>query len=421
MVEIKPFKGIIYNQKRVKLEKVVSPPYDVISEEERQQLAKRSPYNIVHLILGKGKNWPEEAGKRFEQWLKEEIFVLELDEAIYFYTMEYDLKGEKRTQQGFIARVKIEPFEKKIILPHEKTFTKVVAERLRLLKATKANLSQIYGIYDDKEDKIISILSKVVQDISPFIKIKFDNVTHCLFRVTDKNVFKILQDLMYEKKIVIADGHHRYRTALAYKEEMQKKFPDIDAPFNYVCMYLSSFRQITILPIHRLIPTEVLLDFSLKNFFKKLEQYFELKVYKKEKIFWKKLRENKIKTVIGLYIQDIPDNFFLLKLKKQDWTRSLSETLKKIDTIVLNQLILKKMFKFSETQLNQEDFIYYISDDQMAISLVREGKYKMAFLLNPLSPENLKDVVLASCLLPRKSTYFYPKILTGLVINSLRI
>ncbi|HDD43944.1 MAG TPA: DUF1015 family protein [Candidatus Desulfofervidus auxilii] len=186
-------------------------------------------------------------------------------------------------------------------------------------------------------------------------------------------------------------------------------------------MYLSSFNQITILPIHRLIPTEVLLDFSLKNFFKKLEQYFELKVYKKEKIFWKKLRENKIKTVIGLYIQDIPDNFFLLKLKKQDWTRSLSETLKKIDTIVLNQLILKKMFKFSETQLNQEDFIYYVSDDQMAISLVREGRYKMAFLLNPLSPENLKDVVLASCLLPRKSTYFYPKILTGLVINSLRI
>ncbi|CAD7782602.1 MAG: hypothetical protein KCCBMMGE_01439 [Candidatus Methanoperedenaceae archaeon GB37] len=280
MAEIKPFRGIVYNQKRVKIEEVVSPPYDVISEKERKALAQRSPYNIVRLILGRDKNWFQKAAIYFKTWLKNGILIQDKQQAIYPYYIEYTLNGEKKLQRGFIVRTKIEPMDKGIILNHEKTFSKVVYQRLKLLRATQAHFSQVYGLYNDSEDKICSFLTSVTNATSPFIDVKINNIRHLVWRITDKQQIKTIQELMEDKKIIIADGHHRYRTVLAYREEMKKKFHSIppDASFNSVSMYLSNLRDrsLSILPIHRVIPESSLVSFHLENFIQGLKKIFNI-------------------------------------------------------------------------------------------------------------------------------------------------
>ena len=426
MAEIKPFRGIVYNQKRVKIEEVVSPPYDVISEEERKALAQRSPYNIVRLILGRDKNWFQKAAIYFKTWLKNGILIQDKQQAIYPYYIEYTLNGEKKLQRGFIVRTKIEPMDKGIILNHEKTFSKVVYQRLKLLRATQAHFSQVYGLYNDSEDKICSFLTSVTNATSPFIDVKINNIRHLVWRITDKQQIKTIQELMEDKKIIIADGHHRYRTVLAYREEMKKKFHSIppDASFNSVSMYLSNLRDrsLSILPIHRVIPESSLVSFHLENFIQGLKKIFNIEVYKEEGNFWSRFNElNNIQTAIGLYCQDMLKEFYILILKNTNWARNLPPFLKKMDVMVLNRLIFKKILGFSEAQMNQEGFIKYVTDAQEAITMVKEGKGRMVFFLNPIKPQQLKEVVFSSHLMPRKSTYFHPKLLTGLVINSLEL
>ena len=426
MAEVKPFRGIIYNQKRVKIEDVVSPPYDIISEEERKILTQRSPYNIVHLTLGKNRNWFQKAAIYFKTWLEKGILKTDKQEAIYPYYMEYSLNGEKKLQRGFIVRTKIEPMDKGIILNHEKTFSKVVCQRLKLLRATQAHFSQVYGLYNDSEDQICPFLSSVTNATSPFIDVKIDNIRHLVWRITNKQQIKTIQELMKNKKIIIADGHHRYRTALAYKEEMKKRFDHIspDASFNYVSMYLSNLRDksLSILPIHRVIPQKSLKSFYLESFIQALKKFFDIEVHKEEGDFWSRFNElNKTQTAIGLYCQDMLNVFYILILKNINWAKNLPLVLKKMDVMVLNRLIFKKILCFSEAQMNQEGFINYVTNAQETIRWIRRGRGRMAFLLNPIKPQQLKEVVASSHLIPRKSSYFYPKILTGLVINSLKL
>lgn len=423
MAKIKSFKGIFYNQKLVKIEDVVSPPYDIISEEERSLLAQRSPYNVVRLILGEKENWIKTAAANFNDWLDKAILILDTQEAIYPYYMEYAVNGQTKVQKGLIARVRVESFDKGVILPHEKTFSKTVSERLQLLKTAQANFSQVYGLYDDKDDDIFSLLAPIVNTLPPLIEVREDKdaVTHRVWRVVDKKVIQTLEELTRDKKIIIADGHHRYKTALAYKEEMTKQFPDAsEAPFHYVSMYLSNLsdKQLTILPIHRILPADALPDFSLEVFIKAAEQFFDIEFCEEEELFWSALRKKK---AIGFYCKDAPQRFYVLTLKNINWADNLPSALKNLDVMVLTKLILKNILALSENQLNQEGFIKYVHDDRKAITLVREGPYKVAFLLNPTKPEQLKEVVLSSYLMPRKSTYFYPKILTGLIINSLKL
>jgi uncharacterized protein (DUF1015 family) len=425
MADIKPFKGIVYNKNLVNIKEVVSPPYDIISSKEKKLLAKQSPYNIVHLILKHDKNWPYTATTYFNNWLERKILLPDTQQAIYPYYMEYTFNGKRKLQRGFIARIKIKSYDKGVILPHEKTFSKIIYERLQLLKATKTHFSQVYGLYNDPEDKICSFLSLVTSKLLPFVDVKIDNVSHLVWRVTDKDMIKAIQAFMEGKKIIIADGHHRYRTALAYQEEMKQKFPyaSSDLPYNYTSMYLSNLKDksLAILPIHRVIHKNSLFSFSLESFIKTLRKLFEIELHKKEDFFWLRLRElSKAHTVIGFYCHEVLKNFYILILKETNWSKDLPSVLRKIDVIVLTRLILKEILNFSEEQINKKDFISYINSGQEAISLVQKGRGGLAFFLNPIKPKHLEEVVHSSYLMPRKSTYFYPKLLSGLVIDSLK-
>ena len=425
MVEIREFRGVIYNPKKVRIEEVVSPPYDVISEEGRNALAQRNPYNIVRLILGKEDGWTQEAASIYQNWLQEGVLIRDDREAIYPYYMAYTTFGVKKEQRGFIARVKVEPFDKGVILPHEKTFSKTVSERLSLLKASQANFSQVYGAYDDPQNEVFSLLEPVISQLKPLICVEYKGVVHKLWRLTDKDIISNLRRLMVSKKVIIADGHHRYRTALAYKEEMRKRYPNAPstAPFNYVSMYLTNLDddQLTILPIHRLLPDNSWPQFSFPEFLEMIKLHFDIKKYANESEFWQELRSFTNKRVaIGCYSSDNKENFYLLLLKDMNWDSHLPEVLKKLDVKVLTKIIFKQILGLKEEKLNEEGFIHYVYDDAQATSLIRQGQFSLAFLLNPTTPQQLKQVVLSSYLMPRKSTCFYPKLLTGLVINDLR-
>ncbi len=425
MVEIRGFKGVIYNQDKVKIEDVISPPYDVITDDEREALLRKSPYNIVRLILGKEKNWIEKAAAYYKQWLRDQILTPIPQESIFPYYMEYTINGIRKQQKGFIARVRIESFDKGIILPHEKTFSKTVSERLRLLKVTQANFSQVYGVYDDPEDEVFAFLNPIVQKRPPFISVKHEGVLHRVWQIEDKKVIEKVKRLLQNKKVIIADGHHRYRTALAYKEEMAKELPNAsqDAPFHFVSMYLSNLNddQLTILPIHRLLPQHSLPNFSLATFLDRIKDFFEVKTYTQEDEFWQALHTFKRKKqAIGCYCGDDKSHFYIFVLKSEIWAPQLPEVLRKLDVMVLTKLILKRILGLKEEHFNQEDFIEYVYTNTKAIALIRNNQYRLAFLLNSTPAEQLKEVVLSSYLMPRKSTCFYPKLLTGLVINDLQ-
>lgn len=425
MVEIKPFCGIVYNQKKVNLAQVVTPPYDMITPREAEGFYQRSPYNIIRLILGRPahkEDWTARAAIYFKTWLKEGILKKHKKSGIYPYYLYYTASNKVRCLKGFITRLRLEPFDKGIVCPHEKIFSEIVSERLRLLKACEANFSQVFGLYSDQEHKIIETMDNELPS-SPFIQIEIDGITHCVWQLTNEHAISEIKLLMKNKKLIIADGHHRYQTALAYKQQMNNLFPNApqEASFNYVAVYLTNLEDpgLNILPSHRLLPPKCIPDFHLVEFLNKINESFEIEHYHDQGLFWKRLRDiGDHKVAIGFYCQNQPKFFiFILRPRNMDG-KSVPSSLKELDVVVLTELIIKGILNLDQARLEKD--IYYINKGQEAIKLIQRGKYKMAFLLNPIKIPQLKEIISKNQLMPHKSTYFYPKILTGLVINSLK-
>ncbi|MBW1759394.1 MAG: DUF1015 domain-containing protein, partial [Deltaproteobacteria bacterium] len=253
MAKIIPFKGILYNPTQVdNMVDVVAPPYDVISPEEQEKLHDRHPNNVVRLILGKtsendtpDNNRHTRAANYFNKWCSEDILSQDKCPAFYLTIVEFSLGNKRIIRYGLIALVGLEPFEKGIILPHEKTFSKVKSERLELMKLCKANFSQIFSLYSDQSG-ILNSLKDAVADTQPDIDFVDDKgERHKLWRITDAAVHQHVSDAMKEKRLFIADGHHRYETALNYRDWVAKNNPDFNAdhPANYIMMYLCSMED----------------------------------------------------------------------------------------------------------------------------------------------------------------------------------
>lgn len=414
MVEIKSFKGIRYGSGDVA--KVVAPPYDVISGEERDRYYNAHKNNVVRLILGKKFPGDDEknnkytrAGEYLEIWIKSGVLKQDREPSIYVYEQEYCYRGEKKRLRGFIALVRI---EEGAILPHEETLSKPIADRLKLMRATDANLCPIYALYSDP-DKILDSVLEIKQ--KPAVDVKFNDtcdskrVRHRLWKVSDAAAIKKVKKEMKNKKLFIADGHHRYKTALAFRNEMRR------GTHNYVMMFLTNTDSggITILPAHRVVRTS-----SISKLENKVKQYFDsapLKFSRKNKNakireMLEEMERQNSKHIFGTYSGE--GEFRLLTLKDEkilDRTiKGKSPEWKRLDVAILHTLLLSR-----------EKKIEYIIDEKKAIQLIDEGKYDVAFFLNPTKVEQVKEVALANEKMPGKATYFYPKPLTGLVINKL--
>ncbi|MFO8083978.1 MAG: DUF1015 domain-containing protein [Desulfobacterales bacterium] len=440
MAEIVPFKGILYNPEKIHdFSDVVAPPYDVISPQEQEQLHQRHPNNVIRLILGKTKESDTARNNRYtraatylKNWINDKILVQDTLPALYLSSVDFQIEDRSVTRFGLVALVRLEPFEKKVVLPHEKTFSKVKSERLELIKACHANFSPIFSLYSD-QNSILGVLKQAVANKPPDMKMFDSNgFLQKLWKIKDKAVQNYVSEAMAEKTIFIADGHHRYETALNYRDWIAANNNEFskDHPANFVMMSLSSMEDpgLIILPAHRIlsgVDPEI-----LNRFEKKAEPYFKITTFEfaphesnqvREK-FIAQLHSNKERNCIGMFMKN-RDTFILMTLKpgvmNTLFSNEIPESLRNLDVTVLTRLIFMEILGFDQSRLDNENLITYSSREKDAIEIVRSENYDVTFILNPTKKEQVRQVAQESLIMPRKSTYFYPKVISGHVLNSL--
>jgi len=426
MVDIAPFKGITYNKKKVDVNLVVAPPYDIISKEEQEQLYKKSEYNIVRLILGK--EYPDDTGENnrytraadfFHKWIDDKILVRTDKPSMYVYGETYTIDGKNKKMRGLIALLKLEGYETGKVKRHEKTLSKPKEDRLKLMKTCNANFDQIFLLYSDPEKKIDEILDRNSKG-KPDYEAKYDDVVHRLWTVTRRDDIDEIVKTMKPKPLFIADGHHRYETALNYRNYMREKHPGFsgDEPFNYMMVQFNNMDEsLSILPTHRLIYNTP--EMNVDEVLKKLKEFFDVEKMilpekKGEKIV-NILKEKKNKKVFALYHDK---KCYILTLKDISVVNrfgSGSEVLRKLDVSILHTIIIEKILGITDV----EKHVKYTRDENEAVSLVDEGKYQLSLFLNATTLDELKSVSETNENMPQKSTYFYPKQITGLVMNAI--
>jgi len=429
-MEVSPFRGIFYNQGIVgDLARVLCPPYDVITPEQQQLYYEENSYNAIRLEFPAGS--PETAGDRyqraaitFQQWLKHGVLQLDSVSSFYLHDHHFEYSGEKKVRRGLIARVKLGPWGSGIY-PHEETLPKAKSDRLHLMRACRANFSPLLSLYQSSERKIASILSETSRAkpmietsvLSPSTEGGQDEggEAHTLWAISEPEIKRDLSQFLSSQPLYIADGHHRYETALTYQQERSKEqsLTGKEA-FQYVVMELVDFSDpgLVVLPLHRLvrgITPSILggLGDQLRNFFALESVPFEAGDCQ--------LPTDSCLGILGLQ----PGSLVILK-RRQDVSfeammpGNRSQAYRDFDVSILNHIILDKMLG-----LTSKEDVAYIVDLKEAYQQIKEGKYQLAFLLNPPQPEMVKAVADAHDRMPSKSTYFHPKLPAGLIINPL--
>jgi uncharacterized protein (DUF1015 family) len=441
MAEIIPFKGILYNTDKIgNMADVVTPPYDVISDNERDEYHKANPYNIIRLILGKKeehdpdkRNHHAKASNYFTKWLDDGILVQDKVPAFYLTTHEFPLENKTVTRYGLIALARLMPFDRGIILPHEKTFSKIKSERLGLLKKCHANFSSIFSLYSDQQNIISNSLKDAVSDKSPDMDFTDDKGhKHKLWRITDRDMHAYVADAMKDKKLFIADGHHRYETSLNYREWISANNPDFNAdhPANFVMMYLCSMEDpgLSILPAHRILTG--LTDAELSSFKKKYDNFFNITPIpyknndneKAKDTFISTMKANRGKNIIGVFMKNCPELLLLIpkpQVMEDIFSDTMPAAIRSLDVTVLTNLILTRILNFDQKRMDDEELFSYTTDYSEAIDAVAQGKADITFILNPTLIKQVKEIAETGLIMPRKSTYFFPKVITGQVLNRL--
>ena len=422
MAKIKPFTAFIYNQNKVKdLSTVVCPPYDIISPEEQERYHEINPYNLIHILLAKDSPREDKyatAARFMRDWLKDNVLVRDDRPAVYFYSQQYSLKGEKKTRFGFISLLHLGE-GRSSAFAHEHTRAAPKQDRLKLIRQVKANLSPIFAIFADKNRIIQRTYQQHIEKAQPFIDIVDDHkINHKLWRIDDPGVLSKIQAFMRDENIFIADGHHRYEVGCAFRDEMKEKLGKItgEEDFNYILTYFTNTdsRGLTILPVHRLLKLEK--AFDLEKFKLQLKDYFDVEEVKdKTKLLFLMEKGGRTEHVIGFYKDK---KYWLLRLKNikilDKMMPDKPKEYRALDVSILNAIILQQIFGLGEGSMENlefgteaEDFIARADSDPLSI----------AFFLNPVKIEQIISVALKGERMPPKSTYFYPKVLSGLVIN----
>jgi uncharacterized protein (DUF1015 family) len=423
--EISPFQGVRYNQEKVPdLASVICPPYDVISPEEQQEYHRKSEYNVIQLEYGmvlqgddKNNNKYTRARAIFDKWLKDHILQVDTAPTFYIYEQGFTINDAKKKRLGLITCVKLEPWERKVIFPHENTFQRVKNDRLELMRACNANISPILGLYEDPGGKVTKLMQAKSLPSKLLIDITIGNETHHVWKANEPEFMQRCGHFIFPKPIYIADGHHRYETALAYRDERWQKSAANTGyeAFNFAMMTLVPFSDpgLVMLPIHRLIRNVE--PEKIKYMKEQLSKYFDIKFSPLNNAELSESRSTGIK-LIGLE----PDQIIILRPLTSTSLNDFmpgerSSIYKRLDVSIVEHAIIENLLGLQNDSSN----ITYTPDTAQAVKLVQDGHYQLAFILNPMSVTTIKAIADAGDRMPRKSTYFYPKLPTGLVINRL--
>jgi uncharacterized protein (DUF1015 family) len=429
-----PFRGVLYDPASVKdLSKVVAPPYDIIDAEHQRALHARHPHNIIRLELGEDKPGDSPAENRYSraaaaltQWLRSGVLKQDTDPSIYLLMIDYQAPsgspGTRRTLKGFLSTVELEEFGTGRIFPHENTRSAAKADRLNLLEACRANFSPIFSLYSDPEGRVLDLLERSVDLKKPRIDFHDDEgFRQRLWSVSDPTVLAQAGAMMKGKPLFIADGHHRYETALRYrglKSASAKSGVGLQS-HDAVLMLFSSLEDpgLTVLPTHRVLTTPVGGTRTVTELLGGAFTFHDTPPAGNDRDararFLRDLRDRgRTKVVFGLVLRDA-GAYMILELRPEYYPGPGTSERDKLDVSLLQQLVITKL---CPTTADQEA-ILYTKDDDEALDLVRNGKAEGALLLNPTKVSDVQAVAASGGRMPHKSTYFFPKPLTGLVIN----
>jgi uncharacterized protein (DUF1015 family) len=417
MAEVQPLRTLRYDLNSVgSLEDVIAPPYDVIDDELRAQLAARSPFNVVEIDLPRGGDDPyQHAADTFHSWRQEGILVQEREPALWVLQQEYTAPdGSQRTRQGFFARVRVEDYGPGRIRPHERTHPGPKEDRLRLTRATKANMSPIFSLYDDPQQAAWRALERHTQG-EPYGEVTEDDGTvDRLWRIDDATAIEQVRQALAPTELLIADGHHRYETARAYADEIGG-----EGPHRYVlaCLVALEDPGLTVFPTHRLVKdTTSAQQEGLAN---ALRRDFSIEGVERDEIA--PGPGNGLAT-FG-YIDAHFRRPFRLTLADQSTADAalpgMPEPYRRLDAAVLEALLLKGPLELTDDDISHLHRFGYARDAEQALSLVESGEYDLAFLLRPTPVQQVREVAASGASMPPKSTYFFPKLLTGLLFNPL--
>ncbi len=438
MPAIAPFRGIRYPDRGAALSALLSPPYDVISPEARAGLASQSPHNAVHLILdperpgdGPGDNRYLRAANRFTAWLAEGALRRDPRPALYPLEQAFVAPdGRQHVRRGLIAAVRLHDFRDGVVLPHEGTLAAPKADRLELLKTTRANLSPVFGLYQDERNQTQAALAAALSSEPVGEADTADGVHHRLWRVDDPAAVAAVQRLLAERRVLIADGHHRYAAALGYRDLADAAAPGLlpDAGHRWVLMFLCSTSDpgLLIFPTHRAVSG--LRDFRAAGLASRLERFFRVETIAEDLRrtsgrAWavSRLADHLGKSTAFLVVTADDQKARLVALRDDADLSSLAmprnENLRALDVTVLHAAVLQGAMGLSPASQERQENLTYLRDAGEAVSRTLSGEFQAAFLLNPTPLWQVQAVAESGEVMPQKSTWFHPKIPAGLVFR----
>lgn len=424
MAQIRPFKALRFTDKAGAVKEICCPPYDIVSDQQRLGYLAANEHNIIRLEL------PREGGDPYAQAARtlvdfEEKGVLALDEkpALYLYRESFEVDGQEYFFTGIIAQVHLEEFSKGIVLPHEETLSKAKEDRFNLMNATMCNFSQIYSLFPDEKGEVASYLTRLT-DGEPDIRFTDDDgVTHSLWVVQDEAECKAICDCFDERKLYIADGHHRYETALRFRDYLRDEGrAQVGDASDYCMMALVAMNDpgLVVFPTHRVVRD--LDSFEPETVAAACKDAFEVAELDSDCDASALLKEH----------YNAGDKSFVMYAKDRRWLMTLrdfsalnelcpdcSDALKGLDVTVLHTLVLERVLGIDKANMAAQINLTYTRDAAQAVELVDNGEANACFLMNPTKVEEIRAVASAGEKMPQKSTYFYPKLITGLVMNKL--
>ncbi|MGC2744498.1 MAG: DUF1015 domain-containing protein [Candidatus Angelobacter sp.] len=433
MAEIIPFKALRYDPDQVKLEDVLTQPYDKITPEMQSKYYERSTHNLVRIILGKAGetdtdafNVYTRAAEYLHDWRSGGILKQDSVPGIYAYSQTFTVPGTRDLQErrGLIALGRIHDYADGVVHRHEQTLSKPRADRLNLLRATRAHFGQIFMLYSDPANEIEGLLKSRMEEDPDISLLDEYETLHRVWRIHDPALIHAVQQKMRDKKLLIADGHHRYETALAYRNERRAESgsSDLNAPHEFVMMTLIPMesRGLVILPTHRIV--HGLLDFDRERMLEAAGQFFDI-----DRIDLR-TESRSATTLLGqagengtAFVAVTRQGPYLMRAKQdviQHALRDVPALQRELDVVQLHRVLLERVLGISEEAIRNQENVRYERDAFEAISWVRQGA-NVAFLMNPAKIEQVRDIAFGGEVLPQKSTDFYPKLLSGLMIYAL--
>lgn len=442
MPQTAPFNALRYNLDHVgDLSNVIAPPYDVIDPELQDQLYKQHPANVIRIILNRaepgdsGDEKYDRAAKFVEQWVSEGVLMREEQPAYYVYHQEFEADGKTYNRRGFMGRVRIQPFGEGNIYPHEETHPKAKVDRLKLTTATKQNNSQIFGLYPDPENEVITLLDKATEGVTPLEATDHLGVKHIIWPVTDEAVTAKVSELMEERPMFVADGHHRYETASNYRAQMMEETGGLspEHPANFVMTMLVGMSDpgMIVLPTHRLLRETA--EFSAAEIIEKLGDCFDCEQVDGgvggAEAAWAKMEAADEQGLVALYAKT-DDCWLLCKAtaaageKMKELAGEQSDDWRGLGVSILHRLVIDELLGCKghpkPTYVHEvSETIDGIKGEGSQAESDGDQPYTLAALVMPAKLGHVEAISLHKERMPAKSTYFYPKLLSGLTFNPL--